>query len=179
MQSQKGRQTKQRFLMSLLKFTSYLMLYLCDFFFLQELWLLHNSSRGQCHTPNASCSLQQKKYTGLPMLLTQSLTSFFIQWAVSESLSTAASIHREILQNTFAPFVLTTDCKSSCPSCLDAKCAGTARPSQVQMLLCDLPSRYCARPNLMLIAYRCEVFLGHSWKRALLPYLFPCPQSLR
>lgn len=87
--------------------------------------------------------------------------------------------HGEILHNALMPFVLATDFKSSCPSCLDAKRAGTAHPNRVQTLHRDLPSWDCEKSNLLLIAYHCRGFLGHSWKRALLLHLCPCPQTLR
>lgn len=67
--------------------------------------------------------------------------------------------------------------KSSCASSLDAKNAGTARLNYVQMLHHHLPSRYfhlswSEKLNLMLITYYGKGFLGHSWKRLLLPPSF-------
>lgn len=84
------------------------MLYLCDYF----------SSRGCafCITAaesSATCLTlhvhYRKKWTRLPVLFKQSLSTFFSYWAVSGTLSTVSSRHREILHNTLMPFVLATD----------------------------------------------------------------------
>lgn len=59
MLSLEGRQAKMEISEEFIEVYIVPLVYLCDFFF-QGLCLLHNSSRIQCHMPNASCSLQEK-----------------------------------------------------------------------------------------------------------------------
>lgn len=121
----------------------------------------------------------RKKWTHLPVLFKQSLSTLFSYWAVSGTLSTVSSRHRKPYTIPSCHLFWPLTSKSSCGSSLDAKCAGTACLNYMQMLHHHLPSWYfhlswSERLNPVLTAYYGKGFLGHSWERVLLTSLFLC-----